>query len=118
MNDATNLRAHLLATGRPRVDSEHVEGVGTCYFRRLSVGDVDEINGAKGKENDGFDTARSLARILCDQQGAPLFDVHNLDDLALLNTLDIEPLNAAATRVQERNKPKAEQGNVSAPSST
>lgn len=105
------LRALILSAGRPAVSMEPVEGVGPCYFRSLTVGQVDELNAQKDAPRDGFETARSIARILCDEQGNLLFDVNDPADLEQLQGLDVARFNAAATRVQARNAPKEEQGN-------
>lgn len=70
------------ATEAPR--AVEVPKWGTVYVRDVTVDEVEEQTQDTANEKDKHRIARGVARILCDENGARLFDPDDADDVALL----------------------------------
>ena len=91
MSSATReaLRARVLATASPKPMPVDVPEWGDVYVRPLLVGDVEtKTEGADPK----LETARHVARLLCDVNGDLLFDVNSAEDLFAINRLKASSL--------------------------
>ena len=107
------LRSQILATSNPRpVPIKNVPQWSGVHVKPLLVGETE----APAEDADPkLQTARGIARILCDASGALIFDVNNAEDLAAINKLPSSCLNHINEAVQAINGavPLAELGNGS-----
>jgi len=79
------LIAAMRATAAPKPVSVTVPGWGTMYVKPPTVGEVDEASDAAEPEDGKKNRfARGAARLICDADGARVFDPLNVDDVLLL----------------------------------
>ena len=86
--------AALQAAAAPALQGVDLPGIGPCYKRPVTAGDVldaDEARDAlkaQGLELDRkVNVAIGLAQTLCDESGCPLLDAKNADHIRLLVAL-------------------------------
>lgn len=103
MSVRDDLKAAIAAASAPRPRAVTIEGLGAVFVRVMTPYDSEMARSAleaAGKTADGADKAdgcqigRLLATVLCDDAGAPLYDVANHDDVLLLSKLPA-PVNKA-----------------------
>ena len=94
------LRARILATSAPKPVPVTLPEWGTVFVKPLLVG---EIEATAADADPTFQTARGLARMLCDEEGSLIFDVGNLDDLKVLNGLRASSLNLIHSAMESAN---------------
>lgn len=82
MDRAALLAAMQAAAGAKPVPVDMPAWGGTVYVRQLSVADVEDASGED--RSDKRNLCRAAARVLCDQDGARLFDPSSAVDLQLL----------------------------------
>jgi hypothetical protein len=98
------LIACMQATANEKPRAVEVKGWGTLHIRSLTVAEVDEQSEDATAKKDKFRIARAAARLLCDEDGARLFDHTNDEDVALLaqqpwkllSALVVDPFEAEA----------------------
>ncbi len=83
--------AALQATAQPALTPTTLPGVGACYKRAVTAGDVldaddarDALKAAGLPEGRKVNVAIGLAQTLCDESGRPLLDPKNPDHIRLL----------------------------------
>lgn len=79
------LIASIIARSGPKPRA--VEGLG--FVRVMTAYDADQLRRKTdaNKKDDGCDTGRLLACLLCDEDGSLLFDVGNAEDVLMLSKL-------------------------------
>lgn len=82
--DRSALIAAMQATASAAPKPVTVEGWGTVYVRQLTVAEVEEQTADTEQKQDKHRIARAAARVLCDAEGARIFDPGNADDVGLL----------------------------------
>ena len=96
MSGRDDLIARIRAASRPLPKPVTVEGIGECFVRVMTPYDSEIARQAIARhaaKQDGRDTGRFLATILCDAEGAAMFDADSDDDTLMLSQL---PGDAAA----------------------
>ena len=87
--DRAALRAVFETASNPKPVKTKVAGLGTVYIAVQTAFSADEA--AKQLEQhakpDGLDIGRRLAAVICDEEGAPLFDIANDEDVRVLAKL-------------------------------
>lgn len=86
------LRAALAALSNPAPVQVEVRGQ-TFWVRVLTAHDADLMRQAAERHKDskdGCDSGRSLAYLLCDADGATIFDADSADDVLMLSRLHPE----------------------------
>jgi hypothetical protein len=81
------LIAAMRVTAAEKPTAVDVKGLGTVYVRSLTVAEMEEIgdeNNAGTAQKKKNKIARSVAQVMCDENGKQLFDPENADDVALL----------------------------------
>jgi len=110
------LRAKVLATANPKPFPVDVPEWGDVYVRPLLV---EEIEAMSSDDDPKLRTARGIARMLCDESGALLFDDKSPEDLFAIGRLRASSLNKiheAMEKVTATSKEAAiDLGNVSLP---
>lgn len=110
------LRAKILATASPKPVPVNVPEWGDVFVRPLLVGEVESMS---SDADPKLQTARGVARMLCDQNGDLLFDPNSAEDLFAINRLRASSLNRIYQAMEEINvtgKDAAiDLGNVSPP---
>ena len=79
-----DIRARMLATAAPKPIAVDTPAWGRVFVRVLTVAEVDAFTPV---ENDKLKLARSAARVLCDEAGAPIFDFQNEEDVLAISQL-------------------------------
>lgn len=105
------LIAKILSASSPKPVKVEADGIGPVYVRVMTAYDADAARKqlAELKKDDGCETGRLLAVLLCDEEGALLFDVNKPDIVLKLAKLppgvSAKVLNAAnATTGSEPGK--------------
>lgn len=115
MNKA-ELRAKILATANPKPTPIDVPEWGRVFAKPLLVGDIESFS---EDADPALKTARSLARVLCDESGELLFDPTSAEDLFSINRLPLSSIKAVNAAVEKMNASSADEatelGNVSPP---
>lgn len=110
------LRAKILATASPKPVAINVPEWGDVYVRPLLVGEIETMS---SDADPKLQTARGIARMLCDESGELLFDAASPDDLFAINRLRASSLNRIHAAMEEVNvtseKAAIDLGNVSPP---
>ncbi|HWT21698.1 MAG TPA: hypothetical protein VN280_22580 [Variovorax sp.] len=110
------LRAKILATASPKPVPINVPEWGDVYVRPLLVGEIESMS---SDADPKLQTARGIARMLCDQSGELLFDATNAEDLFAINRLRASSLNRIHAAMEEMNlsdaTKAADLGNASPP---
>jgi hypothetical protein len=78
------LMAAMRATAARAPASVEIEGWGTVHVRPPTVAEVDSARLQTEPEGDGLELARGACRVICDADGARIFDAANADHVALL----------------------------------
>ncbi|QRF55738.1 hypothetical protein [Variovorax paradoxus] len=106
------LRAKILATASPAPVPVNVPEWGDVYVKPLLVGEIETMS---SDADPKLQTARGVARMLCDKNGELLFDVNSAEDLFAINRLRASSLNRIHAAMEEVNatssKAAAELGN-------
>lgn len=95
------LIASILAASSPKPVQVEVDGIGPMFVRVMTAFDADYTRKqlAELKKDDGCETGRLLACLLCDEGGTLLFDVANSEVVLKLSKLppgvSTKVLNAA-----------------------
>jgi hypothetical protein len=96
MSTRDELRALIAAASAPPPAAVTVEGLGRVWVRVMTPFDSEASRralDAHGKQadgtplEDGCHIGRLLATVLCDETGAPLYEVGNADDVLMLSKL-------------------------------
>lgn len=89
--DRAAFLAALQAAATPALKPAHLPGVGSCWQRPVTAGDVIDADDAReALKAAGLTITRKvnvaigLAQALCDELGNPLLDPHNPDHIRLL----------------------------------
>lgn len=89
--DRAAFLAALQATATPALKPAHLPGVGSCWQRQVTAGDVIDADEARESLTAAgltitrkVNVAIGLAQALCDESGNPLLDPHNPDHIRLL----------------------------------
>lgn len=110
------LRAKILATASPKPVPVNVPEWGDVYVKPLLVGEIESMS---SDADPKLQTARGVARMLCDQNGELLFDPTSAEDLFAINRLRASSLNRIHAAMEEVNATSKEAaidlGNVSLP---
>ena len=110
------LRAKILATASPKPVPVNVPEWGDVYVRPLLVGEIEAMS---SDADPKLQTARGVARMLCDQNGDLLFDPNSAEDLFAINRLRASSLNRIHEAMEVVNGTSKEAaidlGNVSPP---
>lgn len=116
MSKRDELRAKILATASPKPVPVNVPEWGDVFVRPLLVG---EIEAMASDADPKLQTARGIARMLCDEAGELLFDPTSAEDLFAINRLRASSLNRIHAAMEEVNLADAaaavELGNGSPP---
>lgn len=83
----TNLEALIEAMRATATEAPRAVDVpkwGKVYVRDVTVDEVEEQTQDTANKTDKHRIARGVARILCDENGARLFDPDDADDVALI----------------------------------
>ena len=101
----------LQASAAQKPRAVFVKGWGEVYIRALTVAEIEEQtddlekkDAAGNSVRDKNRLARSAARLLCDEQGVPLLDPHNEEDVALLAKQPWEMLRAVLDVMGQEEK--------------
>ena len=95
------LIASILSASSPKPVSVEVDGIGKVFVRVMTAFDADQTRKqlADLKKEDGCETGRLLACLLCDEGGTLLFDVANAEVMLKLSKIppgvSTKVLNAA-----------------------
>ena len=95
------LIASILSASNPKPVRVEADGIGPVYVRVMTAYDADYARKklAELKADDGCETGRLLACLLCDEGGTLLFDVTNTETVLQLSklppTVSTKVLNAA-----------------------
>lgn len=107
---AKDIRAAMAADGAGDVVKVAVDKWGDVYVRDVSLEESERVaRAAREKFGDEFDSTQSAfatAMVLCDENGARVFDPLNEDDLAFLGkrrSRDITAILTAAAGTSEKN---------------
>ena len=84
MSTREELIAAIRATATQAPRAITVPKWGTVYVRDITVGEVEEQTEDTEHKNDKLRIARGVARVLCDESGALLFDANDNEHVALL----------------------------------
>lgn len=110
------LRAKILATASPKPVPVNVPEWGDVYVKPLLVGEIESMS---TDIDPKLQTARGVARMLCNEAGELLFDVNSPDDLFAINRLrasSLSKIHAAMDQVNaSSNTAAVDLGNVSPP---
>lgn len=92
--DRSAFLAALQAAAAPALQGVDLPGIGPCYKRPVTAGDVLDADAARealkaqGLSLDSkVNVAIGLAQTLCDEAGQPLLDARNADHIRLLLSL-------------------------------
>lgn len=109
--DRAAFLAALAQAAAPRLRGVTLPGIGACYMRPVTAGDVFDAESARaaltaaGVEiKQKVNIAIGLAQSLCDESGAPLLDPANADHIRQLLALPWETVSAA---MQDPDAPAA-----------
>lgn len=108
------LIAAMKATAGAAPKKFEVEGWGTIYLKPLTVEQCDlqqQESEVEGKDRLRF--ARGIARLICDEHGALLFDPESAEDLELIAQQPWESLKKLIVKGDEENA-TSEQGSQAA----
>jgi len=109
------LRAKILATASPKPVPVNVPEWGDVYVKPLLVGEIEAMSADMDPK---LQTARGVARMLCNEAGELLFDANSAEDLFAINRLRASSLNRIHAAMDELNatgKEAADLGNDSPP---
>ena len=110
------LRAKVLATANPKPMAIEMEGLGLVWVKPLTVGDIEALN---ADTNPALRAARSIARVLCTEDGQLLFNPDSPEDLFEINRLPLNTITLINGAVEKVNASTATEaidlGNVSPP---
>jgi hypothetical protein len=109
------LRDRILATASPKPVPVNIPEWGDVYVKPLLVGEIEAMS---EDADPKLQTARGIARMLCDASGELLFDVNSATDLFAINRLpasSLNRINSAMEAMNGTNRPVGELGNVSPP---
>jgi hypothetical protein len=73
-----------IAAEKPRLVT--VKGLGDVHIRELTIGEID-AQIADNEAGTKWTAARGACRLLCDENGVPLLDPNNKDDVARMAKL-------------------------------
>jgi len=100
--DRAAFLAALAQAAAPRLRGVTLPGIGACYMRPVTAGDVFDAESARaaltaaGVEiTQKVNIAIGLAQSLCDESGAPLLDPANADHIRQLLALPWETVSVA-----------------------
>ncbi|HVJ19449.1 MAG TPA: hypothetical protein VM686_28715 [Polyangiaceae bacterium] len=110
--DRAELRAAVLAASNPAPVSRDVPGLGKVFVivQTAYTADIAREKLQKHQKDDRFNTGRTLATILCDADGEPLFDVADLEDVAALTKLRSSAISAILAAANEVNSVDVPEG--------
>ena len=95
-----DIRALLQQCSAKPVETE-IEGLGTVFIRRMTLGEADDMNATPTKNGATHSQPlRLLARFLGDANGAQVFDLSKPDDLRALQGI---PVKVAAKILEAGN---------------
>lgn len=94
------LRAKILATASPKPVPVNVPEWGDVYVKPLLVGEIETMS---ADADPKLQTARGIARMLCDKNGELLFDVNSADDLFAINRLRASSLEQIHKAMEQVN---------------
>jgi len=83
------LIASILSASSPKPVKVDADGIGPVFVRVMTAYDADDARKtlAELKADDGCETGRLLACLLCDEGGALLFDARNAETVLKLSKL-------------------------------
>lgn len=100
MSKRDELRAKILATASPKPVPVNVPEWGDVFVRPLLVGEIESMS---SDADPKLQTARGIARMLCDESGELLFDSTSADDLFAINRLRASSLNLIHQAMEKIN---------------
>lgn len=106
------LKAKILATARPRPVPVNVPEWGDVFVRPLLVGEIENMS---ADADPKLQTARGIARMLCDEGGELIFDPADPTDLFAINGLpaaSLSRINDAMEHINGMGKAAEELGNA------
>ena len=118
-----DLRALIQGASAPPPHAVEVPGLGSVFVRVMTPFDSDATRrqleqhgkGADGQPlEDGCAVGRLLASVLCDEAGAPLFEIGNAADVQMLSKLPGPVNNAIFKAHRVANGIAADEGEASA----
>jgi hypothetical protein len=100
------LISRIVAASSPKPVKVEVPGIGEVYRRVMTAYDADAMRKQMEKlpQDDGCHVGRTLAFVLCDEDGAPLFDPTNAEDVLMLSKL---PAGASQVVLRSANEAAA-----------
>ena len=100
------LIGRILAASSPKPVAIEVPGIGQVYRKVMTAYDADQMRKQVEKlpKDDGCDVGRTLAFILCDEDGALLFDPADAETVLKLSKLSTEAQQAVFAKSED---PKA-----------
>jgi hypothetical protein len=102
-----DLIAAISKASSPKPLQLDVAGIGPVYVKLMTAFDADqtkkklEVN----KKDDGCDVGRLLAAMLCDEEGALLFDSGNAEQVLMLSKLPPGAQGSILNAANEANDP-------------
>jgi hypothetical protein len=84
MSLADELRAAMQETARQKPRAIEVAGWPRFYVRQVTVEEIEDQAEDITDPKDKRKIARGAARVICDENGARIYDPANADDVALL----------------------------------
>jgi len=105
MSIAQDIRSRIVQCASKPVEHTNEE-LGKVYLRRMTLGEMDEMNKANAaKPEPGAEpiptSVRLLARFLGDDKGQPIFDLGNKEDVLTLKSF---PVAVASDLLKAGNK--------------
>ena len=97
-----DLIAAISKASAPKPVSIEVDGMGTVYLRVMTAYDAEALRKQMeaAKKDDGCETGRLLAGLLCDEDGKLLFDIDNAEQVLMLaklpSTMQTAMINAGS----------------------
>ena len=108
MMNREKLIAAMRDKATPKPTAVTINGYGTVYVRKLTVAEVDAQTEETTKDNK---LARAAARLLCDENGARLFNPDSEDDIKLLSAQPWEDVSEILSAAQTQVIKAADPGN-------
>lgn len=108
-----DLRALIKSAGNPAPVAATIEGLGEVFLKVQTIA-TSEVNRKKlrtlqeEKGEDGLQTGRALALVICDAEGNYLYDIDSHEDLHELAALRPEVANAIFEAAGDANRLKKE----------